>query len=61
MNYLKMLVNKPIINLEKDKIYEIDEENPIVGNDSYKIKVPMKRAGKFKFALVKDDEGILVD
>ena len=56
---VKMLVSKPEINIEKDKIYEIDEENPIVGNDSYKIKVPMKRAGKFKFALVRENEAEL--
>jgi len=57
---LKMLINKPEINLEKDKTYEIDDEQPIVV-DSYKIKVPMKRDGKFKFALVREDEAILID
>jgi len=50
-------VKKLIENLE---IQEKDENKGIVG-DSYKIKIPMKRKGKFKFALVKDEEGILVN
>jgi len=44
------------LGIGKGKTYEIDEEQPIVGNDSYKIKVPKERKGKFDFALVNEDE-----
>lgn len=54
---LKALINKPEINLKKGQLYEIDE----IIQDCYRIKVPMKQKGKFKYALVKDDEGVLVD
>lgn len=50
----------PNLLLEKDTTYEVDEEQPIVV-DKWKIKVPMKREGKFRFALISEDEGVLVD
>jgi len=60
MTYLKALINKPEINLEEGKIYELDEEQPIIEN-VYKIKIPMKQKRKFRYALLKEDEGELVD
>lgn len=42
--------------LEKGKVYEAVET---VG-DKYKVVVPMKQKGKFRYALVKDSEGVLV-
>jgi hypothetical protein len=57
---LKMLKDRFVdkgINLEKDKTYEVDS----VVVDSYRIAVPMKRKGKFKYALVGDDEAQLLD
>ncbi len=53
---LKALINKPEINLVKGKLYEVDK----VVVDSYRIKISMKQKGKFKYALVKDSEGVLV-
>lgn len=47
------------LGIEKDITYEVDEEQPIV-TDMYKIKVPMKRQGKFKYALVGEDEGEVI-
>ncbi len=55
---LKSLINKPEINLEKDKLYEIAEDQEIVV-DSYKIKIPKKQRGKFDYALLKYDEAEL--
>lgn len=57
---LKALISKPEINLEKDKEYEIAEDQEIVG-DAWKIKIPMKQKNKFRYALIKEDEGELVD
>jgi hypothetical protein len=48
------------LGIEQDKTYEIDKEQPIV-IDMYKIKVPMKQKGKYRFALVNENEGELVD
>lgn len=45
------------LGIEKDKTYEVDS----VVVDSYRIAVPMKRAGKFKYALIGEDEGKLVE
>ncbi|HEX9504110.1 MAG TPA: hypothetical protein VF974_07415 [Patescibacteria group bacterium] len=45
------------ITLEKDKTYEVED----IIQDTYKIKVPMKRQGKFKYVLVGESEGELVD
>ncbi len=46
----------PELTLGKDRVYEVDS---VVG-DCYRIKIPMVQKGKFKYALVGDDEGILV-
>lgn len=57
---IKMLKNKwvlPKVILERGTTYEVDS----VIVDSYRIKIPMKRQGKFKFALIGEDEGELVD
>lgn len=48
------------LGIEKGKTYEVDQEQPIV-TDMYKIKVPKRQQGKFRYALVSDDEGELVD
>lgn len=48
------------LGIEKDKIYEVDEDQSIVV-DKWKILVSMKRKGKFRFALISEDEGELVD
>lgn len=53
---IKAIVNKPQINFIKDKLYEVED----VIIDTYKIKIPMKQKNKFRYALIKDDEGILV-
>lgn len=45
------------LDIYKDNVYEVEE----IIVDSYKIKVPMKQKGKFRYALVKDDEGELVN
>lgn len=45
------------LGIERGKTYEVDS----VVVDSYRIAVPMKRQGKFKYALVGEDEGELVD
>ncbi len=58
MTYLKSLISKPEINLIKDKLYELADEE-IVEN-CWKIKIPGKQKGKFRYALVKDSEGVLV-
>lgn len=42
--------------LEKDKEFDVDD----VVVDTYRIKVPMNHRGKFRYALIKDDEGALV-
>lgn len=57
---LKSFITKPEINLIKDKLYEIAEDQEIVEN-CWKIKIPMKQKRKFQFALVKDSEGELID
>ena len=41
----------------KDTVYEVED----IIQGEYKIKVPMKQKGKFRYALVKDNEAILVD
>ena len=56
---LKALITKPEINLEKGKLYEIADGEEIVQN-CWKILIPMKQKGKFKYALVRDSEGVLV-
>ncbi len=43
--------------LEKDTTYEIDG----IVIDEWKVKVPMKQKGKFRYALIKDDEGELIE
>lgn len=48
------------LGIEKDKTYEIDEYQPIVW-DEWKVKVIMKQKGKFRYALVNDEDGELVD
>lgn len=45
------------IELKKDQIYEVDS----IIVDSYRIKIPMKQKGKFRYALVKDEEGELIE
>lgn len=45
------------LEIEKDTTYEVED----IIQDTYKIKVPMKRQGKFKYALVGEDEGELLD
>lgn len=60
MIYIKLLINKPEINLEKGKLYEIAEDQEIVV-DAYRIKIPKKQKGKFDYALIKEDEGELID
>lgn len=45
------------LGIEKDKTYEVED----IIQDTYKIKVPMKRQEKFKYVLVGEDEGELVD
>ncbi len=60
MTYLKSLINKPEINLIKDNLYEIAEDQEIVEN-CLRIKIPKKQQGKFNYALIKDSEGVLVD
>ena len=57
---VKALINKPEINLEKGKLYEIAQDQEIVQN-CWKIKIPKKQKDKFDYALVKDDEGELID
>ena len=60
MTKIKILKDRQILKnlkIEKDKLYEILD----VVQNTYKIKVPMKRNGFFKQALVTEDEGILVD
>ena len=57
---LKSLINKPEINLVKGKLYEIAPDQEIVEN-CWKIKIPMKQKDKFRYALIKEDEGILID
>lgn len=57
---LKMLMDKYItsdVYLERGKSYEIED----IIQDTYKIKIPMKQKGKFRYALVKDEEGVLVE
>ncbi len=61
---LKILKDKYIpthvlngIELKKGKVYEVDK----VVVDSYRIKIPMKQKSKFRYALVKEDEGELID
>ncbi len=54
---LKALIDKPGINLEKDTFYEVED----IVEDEWKIKIPMKQKNKFRYALVKEDEGELVD
>ena len=46
--------------VKNENKYELDEDRLIV-IDQWKIKVPMKRKGKFKHVLVNEDEGELVD
>ncbi len=56
---LKMFVNKlilPGLVLYEDGEYEVTD----IIQDTYKIKVPKKQKGKFRYVLIKDDEGILV-
>ncbi len=59
---LKIRIEKQIadIHLERGKEYELAEDESIV-HDCYKIKVPMKQAGKFRHVLVNENEGELVD
>lgn len=45
------------LGIEKDTIYEVDS----VVVDSYRIAAPMKRKGKFRYALIGETEGELVD
>lgn len=56
---LKILTNitRGDLTLEKDKTYEVEE----IVQDTYKIKVSMKQKGKFKYVLINDDEGELID
>ncbi len=57
---MKLKITKNILRgnlvLNEGEIYEVDK---VVG-DSYRIKIPMKRYKKFHYALIKDDEGVLV-
>ena len=59
MARLKMLINKQMgpAFLIKDKEYEVAD----IIQDCYKVRVPMKRKGKFKQVLVNEDEGELID
>lgn len=60
MANIKMLQNREVLKdltLQKDKIYEVLD----IVQDSYKIAVPMKRKGKFKYVLIGEDEGELLD
>lgn len=61
---IKMLINKHILigpptvmDLEKDNVYEVVD----ILQDTYKVVVPMKQKGKFRYALIKDEDGILVE
>jgi hypothetical protein len=54
---LKSLINKPDINLEKDKLYEVVD----IVCDAYKIKIPKKRKGIFVYALINESEGELIE
>ena len=57
---VKVLIDKSIVKdvkLEMGKTYEVVD----VVQDAYKVKLPMKQKGKFRYALIKDDEGVLVD
>jgi len=47
----------PDLFIRKDMDYEVLD---IVG-DTFKIAIPMKRKGKYKYALVSENEGELVD
>lgn len=48
------------LGIEKDNLYEVDEDQPIV-TDMYKIRVPKRQKGKYRFALISEDEGELVE
>lgn len=54
---IKSLINKPEIHLERGKLYEVED----VIQDCYKIKIPKKQKGKFDYALLSEDEGVLID
>lgn len=43
---LKALIDKPEINILKDKLYEVED----IIQGEWKIKVPMKQKGKFRYA-----------
>lgn len=54
---LNQNITRGDIELKKDEVYKIAD---IVQKD-YIIEIPMKQKGKFRYALVKNDEGILVE
>jgi len=58
---MKLKIIKNILRgelaFDEGEIYEVDS---VVVN-SYRIKVPMKRQGKFKYVLIGEDEGELID
>jgi len=56
---LKMIKNilRGGFALDEGETYEVDS----VVVDSYQIKVPMRQKNRFKYVLVSDDEGELVD
>lgn len=56
---LKILTNikRGDIELKKDEVYEVVD----IIQDTYKIKVMKKQKEKFRYVLVKEDEGELID
>lgn len=60
---LKILIGRrllpiaPYMELKEGETYEVDS----IVQDCYRIRVPMKQRGKFRYALVEDGEGELVD
>ncbi len=53
---IKSLITKPEISLIKGNLYEVVD----IILDTYKIKIDMKQKGKFRYALIKEDEGELI-
>lgn len=61
VNNMKLKMIKNILRggfaLDEGETYEVDS----VVVDSYKIKIPMRQKNRFKYVLVNEDEGELVD
>lgn len=57
---LKLLKDKLITRdcfLKAGSVFEVED----IVIDEYKIKIPMKQKNRFRYVLVKDDEGVLVE